>query len=127
MGGFGLDYLNRFLIYVIIGGVTAPVLAWLGGRAYAYARHRLVPVKTVNARVVTKRLEVKTKDSNKKCITLYFVTFAHENSRREYELAPEKYALYAEGDAGTLKYHGSKFMDFEYAAASQAASPSVSS
>lgn len=116
MPEFYFDNINNFLLIVIAAGVAAPILAFAGRRLADAAKLRLVPVEVADARVVAKRLEVKTKDSNKKVYTVYFLTFSFINgTRREFETGAEKYSVCAEGDWGKLSFHGSKFLSFNIA------------
>lgn len=80
------------------------------------------PILDVHSKVVSKRLNVSTSvghtDSNGMhhsghTSTSYYVTFEVESGdRMEFKVGSNDYGMIAEGDEGTLKFQGSRFLGF---------------
>ena len=108
-----LEDLRRVMLYITAAGAAAPLAAFLLSRWAKRVRERLYPPVSVWANVITKRLEVKTKDSSKKTHTLYYITFLPDGGRRmEYAASADEYALSAPGDRGVLEVQMGKFKSF---------------
>ena len=72
----------------------------------------LFPPDEIGAYIVSKRMEVKSKD--KEAQTLYFLTFQYGLfTRTEHKVKTEVYALNAVGDRGTLSLRNEKFVSFK--------------
>ncbi|GAF65849.1 hypothetical protein BTS2_2748 [Bacillus sp. TS-2] len=74
------------------------------------------PLRTVPAKVITKRTEHRTSGNNHhiSSSTLYYVTFDLEDkSRLECRVSGTEYGQLAEGDLGYLTHKGTRFKDFE--------------
>ncbi len=72
------------------------------------------PLKTISVKVVAKRTEVGGGMGNMPSSTNYFVTFEHENGKREeFPVSGTEYGMIAEGDWGTIGRQGSWFKGFK--------------
>ncbi len=75
------------------------------------------PVLSVNAKVCSKRVEVKNVGNhnmhNYRTRTKYFATFEVESTDRiEFSITGEQSGLLMENDYGTLKFQGTKYLNF---------------
>lgn len=110
MGYF--DDIRRFVLLIAFAGAAIPFGAWAVGAFAKWLQKTLSPPEYSVANVVTKRLEVKTKD-NKKAHTIYYMTFwTQDKGRKEYEITAKAYALSAPGDTGELCQHMGRFVSF---------------
>jgi hypothetical protein len=91
---------------------TAPGLVWILKHWVEKLLLRLFPPDDFDALLVSKRLEVKTKDKEVK--TFYYLTFQYGlNVRTEHKVKTDVYALHAEGDTGILSMRSEKFVSFK--------------
>ena len=74
------------------------------------------PRLTVDARVVTKRMQNGYYDGNARHPAWYYVTFEVESGdRMELSMTGNEYGLLAEGDTGKLSFQGTRYLGFERA------------
>lgn len=98
--------LDNFLLIIVAFGVFSLIIAFLWD-----LRH---PPVAVDAVVITKRSEVKSKDSNRKVYTVYYQTFQPVGcNRKEYEVPAASFAVTAVGDRGKLTCRGGRFIAFK--------------
>lgn len=100
---------NNIVGYVFIG------LFLVGAFAYIIRLllDRFSPVKTVKATVVHKQtVETFTKYSGNGTHTKYSVTFQIGDKRRSFYVSEFSYRGYKVKESGTLKYRGSRIIDF---------------
>ncbi len=71
------------------------------------------PRLTVDARVVTKRMQNGYYNGNHRHPSAYYVTFeVNSGDRMELSMTGEEYGLLAEGDVGKLSFQGTRYLDF---------------
>lgn len=74
------------------------------------------PRLTVDARVVTKRMQNGYYDGSARHPAWYYVTFEVESGdRMELSMTGNEYGLLAEGDTGKLSFQGTRYLGFERA------------
>ena len=72
------------------------------------------PRLTIDARVVTKRMQNGYYDGNHRHMSQYYATFEVESGdRMELSMTGEEYGLLAEGDVGSLSFQGTRYLGFE--------------
>lgn len=100
------------IIAVIVFSVSRGIVRW--------NKNNHSPRLTVNARVVSKRMEVSHHHhhgsghgTNLYSSTWYYVTFQFDSGDR-IELAVDgfQYGMLAEGDCGKLTFQGTRYLDF---------------
>ena len=122
------------------GGVFNPIMtgliavfvlltaAAIGRGLWVWIRNNHSPVQTVDARIVSKRMEV-TGHSNTMAgnvsgmhghglstFTRYFATFEMENGKRlELSIKDSVFGKLAEGDRGRFSFQGTRYLGFERA------------
>jgi hypothetical protein len=98
------------IIFTIIMGIVSTV------------KNATSPIITVEAKVVTKRTDVRRRHHNTgvnnsvhhTSSTYYYVTFETEHGERlELPVSGRMYGMLVEGDEGKLTYQGSWFKDFK--------------
>ncbi|QHE51922.1 DUF2500 domain-containing protein [Pontibacillus sp. HMF3514] len=99
-----------FIIIVVIFIVTAVkgIRQW--------SNNNKQPVLTVNAKVISKRTQVRGRNNNNmnSTRTYYFVTFEVESGdRMELQVDGQEYGMLAEGDVGSLTFQGTRYKNFE--------------
>ena len=108
------------IVFTIFGIVIAVfVLTIIKGIA-EWSRNNASPRLTVDATVVTKRLNVSTYSNagthsmaNVNSTTRYYVTFEIANGDRlEFAVHGDEYGVLVEGDRGKLTYQGTRFLGF---------------
>jgi hypothetical protein len=98
------------IVPVLICGVIA--FAIISG-IVVWSRNNASPLLSRPSKVVAKRTEVWGGSGDSSASTRYYVTFEFDDrSRLELQLKGSQYGLLAEGDRGTLKYQGTRFLDF---------------
>ena len=71
------------------------------------------PRLTIDARVVTKRMQNGYYDGNHRHMSQYYATFEVESGdRMELSMTGEEYGLLAEGDIGKLSFQGTRYLGF---------------
>lgn len=116
MIGMGLFSTMFGIIFVIVIGIFIVTFVKGIGR---WNKNNESPILTVEAAVVSKRMDVSRHHnsemmSNSYSSTKYFVTFEVESgSRIELEVKGEDYGLLAEGDHGKLTFQGTRYKGFE--------------
>jgi len=121
MGGFQNQGMWIFNIApYFIGAIIAIMIIILltrsikGLRKWNYNNKQ--PVLTVDAKVISKRTEVRQRgnDDNNSTFTLYYVAFEVESGdRMELEMDGQEFGLLAEGDEGDLTFQGSRYKGFK--------------
>ncbi|KGX84271.1 DUF2500 domain-containing protein [Pontibacillus marinus] len=99
-----------FMIIVIIFIVTAVK----GIKQWSYNNKQ--PVLTVNAKVISKRTQVRGRnnDNMNSTRTYYFVTFEVESGdRMELQIDGQEFGMLAEDDVGSLTFQGTRYKGFE--------------
>ncbi len=100
---------NNIVGYVFIGLFLACTVAYL----VRFLLDRFSPVKTANATVVHKQtVETFSKYSGSGTHTRYSVTFQIGDKRRSFYVSEFSYRGYRIKESGTLKYRGSRIIDF---------------
>ena len=112
-----IDELQRFVGLVAVAAALVPFAAWLFSKFLRRIENYLYPPETFQAKLITKRLEVKAKDSSKKAYTLYYVTFQpfgdERAERKEYKVPAGDFAMTAPGDGGLLSIQRGKYLSFK--------------
>lgn len=102
------------VVFLMIFGV---VIANIISGIKRMKRDKASPRLTVEARVVAKRMDVRTHrngDNINHRSTIYYATFQVESGDRiELSLDGSDYGLLVEGDSGRLSFQGSRFLSFE--------------
>jgi len=116
------------LMIVLIVVFAALLIGGIGRGLYVWNKNNHSPRRTVNARVVTKRMKVtghghtmagtntamNMSRMGSSTYTTYFVTFELEDgSRLELGVKDGEYGLLAEGDQGMLTFQGTRYLGFE--------------
>ena len=100
---------NNVVGYVFIGLFLAGAIAYI----IRLLRDRCGPVKTVKATVVHKQtVETFSKYAGNGTHTRYSVTFQIGDKRRSFYVSEFSYRGYRRKESGTLKYRGSRIIDF---------------
>ena len=104
---------------VVIGLIAVTLVRGIG----QWNRNNHSPVLTVEAEVVTKRLDVRYRQQNQgtgsaagvgTSHTTYFATFQVESGDRlELAVPDREYGLLVEGDKGKLTFQGTRYQGFQ--------------
>ena len=93
---------------IIIGAIVLHV----GKRVAKWASDTAQPERSDEVRVVSKRTSV-SGGGNSSTWTTYYATFELSGGeRKELEIPDEQFGLLAEGDPGSLKHQGTRFVGF---------------
>jgi membrane protein implicated in regulation of membrane protease activity len=134
VGGFALFWIGTAAshgapaIFPLFGVVFLGIAVLTLGRSIfktmeERSRNQAAHQMTVQARVVTKRTELKSR--GKSHTTEYYATFDLPSGERlELELDGAQYGQLAEGDWGLLRHQGTWFLGFERRAAAEPERPS---
>ena len=105
------------LIFVIVIGTF--IVAAVRGIS-RWNKNNYSPVLDVEALVVSRRADVTShmnhhdQMSTRHMSTRYYVTFeVASGDRMELSVSGEEYGLIAEGDRGTLRFQGTRFLSFQ--------------
>ena len=119
--GFEFGFDSFFIIFVVI---FVAILAVVIGRGiYVWNKNNHSAKLTVDARVVTKRMQVSgmsgghagnvsTMNMGTSARTRYFATFEMEKGSR-LQVSDYEYGMLAEGDQGKLTFQGTRYLGFE--------------
>jgi len=100
---------NNIVGYVFLGLSLVCIAAYI----VKFLRDRLSPVKTVKATVVHKQtVETFSKYAGNGMHKKYAVTFQTGNKKLSFYVSEFSYGGYKVNETGTLKYKGSKIVDF---------------
>lgn len=123
-GGFGDIMFTIVPVIVIIGFVfvfgTIIVRSIQGAKQWK--RNNESPVLTVNATVMTKRMDVHHYQNNTETdnmhhmssLTTYYSTFeVTSGDRLEFEIQGTEYGMLVESDVGWLTFQGTRYLGFE--------------
>ncbi|HIT94661.1 MAG TPA: DUF2500 domain-containing protein [Candidatus Faecivivens stercoripullorum] len=123
MMGWGFDLISALfpilflLIFVIVIGTF--IVATVRGIS-RWNKNNHSPVLDVEALVVSRRADVTSHMnhhdhmSTRHMSTRYYVTFeVASGDRMELSVSGEEYGLIAEGDRGTLRFQGTRFLSFQ--------------
>ena len=109
--------IRQFVGLVAVAAALAPLGVWLFYLLLGRIENYLFPPDSFYAKLITKRLEVKAKDTSKKAYTIYYVTFqplyGGSGERKEYKIPAGDYALIAPGDKGRLSLRRGKYLSFK--------------
>lgn len=115
--GFDAFFVVFFLVFALIFGTI--VYSIMKGVA-TWHKNNMSPIETALVKVVAKRTDVVThhNDMNEMHTishsSYYFVTFEFSDGfRKEFEVDGEEFGLLIEGDTGTIKFQGTRFLNFE--------------
>lgn len=118
MGFFGFSAF-KLMFFVVFFIIVATIVANLCRGLKEWGRNNNSPVLHVFATVVTKREEVLRHHNAgdmamSHSSTRYYVTFEVESGdRMEFLVDGRWYGMLVERDFGTLKFQGTRFLDFE--------------
>lgn len=118
LSGFGFSVF-KILFFVIFFIIVATVVLNVCKGLQEWGRNNKSPVLHVFATVVAKREEVFRHHSAGNVAmshssTRYYVTFEVESGdRMEFSVDGRWYGMLVERDFGTLKFQGTRFLDFE--------------
>ena len=100
---------NNIVGYVFLGLCLLCIAVYIA----RFLRDRVSPVKTVKATVVHKQtVETFSKYAGNAVHKKYAVTFRTENKKLSFYVSEFSYGGYKVNETGTLKYKGSKIVDF---------------
>ncbi len=105
----GIDRLLGFFCLAVF----AAAFGTLAGR---WAKDRLKPRRSVPARLAGRRAEVcRRKTSKGEFTTVHFhAAFETEDGEQmEFSVSDDEYGRLAEGECGTLRYQGARYLGFE--------------
>ncbi len=105
-------YYLMLIILAFIVNIAIKVLIPLIKSAYKNISNLFQKQKVVNAKIVSKRIDI-CKDDNKNDIEKYYLTFEDRN-KKILELQVDEYFFYyfSENEKGILTYKGNIFIDF---------------
>ncbi len=118
---FGPDLFSSmfFLVFFLILGVIVFNI-FSGIKQWSY--NNTQPVLDVKCKVVTKRTSVSRSSGHTDAnghhhsghtSTSYYITFEFSSGdRTEFNVSGRDYGMIAEGDFGTLKFQGTRFLEF---------------
>lgn len=116
---FDLFSIMFFIIFFIV--ISSFIIAAIKG-VNQWSYNNKQPVLDVKCRVVSKRTEVTRHsghtDTNGmhhhgSSSTSYYVTFEFESKdRMEFSVSGKEYGMLVEGDIGTLKFQGTRYLEF---------------
>ena len=96
------------------------IIAVSAGRGLLqWSRNNKAPLKSIPARIVSKRTEVRQQQSQEDSLssrtsTTYYLTYeAEDGVRREFKVEGQEYGMSAEGDQGILTYQGTRYHGFQ--------------
>lgn len=117
-GGFGFNRFGWFevMFMVVFGLIVITFVVMLIRGVGAWHRNNQSPRLTVEAVVVTKREDMRTRhhDGHHHHYMDYYVTFQVESGdRMELEVPDREYGLLVEGDRGRLTFQGTRYLGFE--------------
>ena len=97
------------IVSIIVGIKASKTVANENARIYGCGE--LGPLKTEQAKVISKRVSI---SNNQYVPNVHYVTFQFsDGSRKEFALKDSgKYGLLVENDEGILKYRNNQFIDF---------------
>ena len=91
--------------------VFVSIIVRVGRGVAEWSSNNAQPEIGSTARVAAKRTEVSGTDDHTS--TSYFATFELQSSeRREFSVLGREYGMLAEGDAGILRYQGTRYLGF---------------
>ena len=100
---------NNIIGYVFLGLSLVCIVVYIT----KFIQDRLSPVRTAKATVVHKQtVETFSKYSGNGTHTRYSVTFQIGNKKRSFYVSEFSYRGYKVNESGTLKYRGSRIIDF---------------
>ena len=100
---------NNIIGYVFLGLSLVCIVVYIT----KFMQDRLSPVRTAKATVVHKQtVETFSKYSGNGTHTRYSVTFQIGNKKRSFYVLEFSYRGYKVNESGTLKYRGSRIIDF---------------
>lgn len=100
---------NNIVGYVFLGLSLVCIVVYIT----KFIQDRLSPVRTAKATVVHKQtVETFSKYSGNGTHTRYSVTFQIGNKKRSFYVSEFSYRGYKVNESGTLKYRGSRIIDF---------------
>ena len=107
---FIISIMFAFFIIIFIKGI------------WQWNKNNNSPVLTVDAKIVTKRIEINHNDFNSNdnnvhnisTSTYYYITFQVESGDRiEFHVNSSEYGMLIEGDIGKLTFQGTRYKKFE--------------
>lgn len=117
--GFQMFEIMFFIVFALIAGtILFTIVKGIG----EWNQNNQSPVLTVDATVVTKRMDVRRNtgmnaDGNASMATShtwYYVTFQVESGdRMEFSVNGSEYGMIVEGDYGKLTFQGTRYHKFE--------------
>lgn len=108
-------YFIAIVFIIVIGGILFSLFTSIK----QWSDNNKQPVLSVNAKVISKRTEVKKRggagdDHGSSTRTYYYTTFEVESGdRMELPMNGRDQGLLAEGDIGTLTFQGTRYKGFE--------------
>lgn len=122
--GFGpnlLDFILPVFVIVIFTIVIGAFIFIIIAGVKQYLKNEASPILTVDAKIVTKRVDVRHSSSTNDNMhttssssTSYYITFQVEsNDRIEFSISSKEYGLLAENDIGKLTFQGTRFLGFQ--------------
>lgn len=116
-GFFGIMGIIFPLIFIVVLGLIL-FTAFKGIKQWSHNNKQ--PVLTVNAKIVSKRMDVKHRSNHHNdhvshsSHTYYYATFEVESGdRMEFGLSGHDYGMLAEGDEGRLTFQGTRYLGFQ--------------
>ena len=106
----GMPPVFALVFVVIFVAIAFAILSSIFAAAGANAKNNASPILDEHAHVVTKRTAVSGHENS---FTYYYATFEFENGQRtEFPVKGPEYGMLAEGDRGTLRYQGTRYLGF---------------
>ncbi|HIT33526.1 MAG TPA: DUF2500 domain-containing protein [Candidatus Faecousia intestinigallinarum] len=117
-GGFNNEFnLFSIMFFIVFFLILAVIVATLIRGLFQWNKNNHAPKLTVDATVVTKRMQVSRHHHTNEMhshSTTYFATFQVESGDRiELSVRGDEYGLLVEGDRGKLTFQGTRYLGFE--------------
>lgn len=95
---------------IVIGGILFNVVKGVA----EWSNNNAQPELSVDATVVSRRTEVSGGGEHRSASTTYYVTFEMpEGKRIEFDVSGHEFGQVAEGDRGTLRHQGTRYLGFD--------------
>lgn len=113
---FGYNVVDGFdsfqiIFFIIFAFIAIVIFFSIFGNINEKAKNSSLPILTVDANVLTKRMEIM---GHNRSYTEYYITFEVESGDRiELRTPAKEYGIIVEGDRGHLTFQGTKYKNFE--------------
>lgn len=112
-GGDGMFSVFSFFIVAVFVFVMGTFLFIIIRGLIRWNQNNFSPLLSEEARIVSRRNQVRGGSGHSSAITSYYVTFELKDGKRvEFNVAGKHFGMLVEGDCGELTYQGTRFKGF---------------